>query len=78
MFVAPLRLLAWEQQERMTAAGVATELLTGQETIVPAGATHLAATVEMADVTSRFDVAVIDECQNISDPERGWAWTRYR
>lgn len=30
----------------------------------------------MTDVTREVDVALIDEYQLISDPLRGWAWTR--
>jgi hypothetical protein len=69
-------LLAWEQHEKLLEAGIPTELITGQETISCFHPTHLSATVEMADITARWDVAVIDECQNIGHPERGWAWTR--
>eukprot|EP00730_Choanoeca_flexa_P016596 TRINITY_DN7878_c0_g1_i1.p1 TRINITY_DN7878_c0_g1~~TRINITY_DN7878_c0_g1_i1.p1 ORF type:complete len:801 (+),score=108.34 TRINITY_DN7878_c0_g1_i1:67-2469(+) len=76
IFLAPLRLLAWEQHEKLIAKGVAAELVTGQELVSCFNPTHMAATVEMADVDSRWDVAVIDECQNIGHPERGWAWTR--
>ena len=32
-------------------------------------------TVEMADLRTRYDVAVIDECQMIADRDRGGAWT---
>lgn len=37
---------------------------------------HTSCTVEMADVSRRVDVAVIDEIQMMADPNRGWAWTR--
>ena len=30
----------------------------------------------MASTTKRVDVALVDEYQLISDPQRGWAWTR--
>jgi len=30
----------------------------------------------MADMSKVVDVALIDEYQLISDPRRGWAWTR--
>ena len=36
---------------------------------------HKSCTVEMADLASTFDLAVIDECQLMGDPSRGWAWT---
>ena len=37
---------------------------------------HLASTVEMANMAQPFEVAVIDEIQVIKDYQRGWAWTR--
>ncbi|EDQ90864.1 uncharacterized protein MONBRDRAFT_1393, partial [Monosiga brevicollis MX1] len=75
MFCAPLRLLAWEQYERLRNGHQRAELLTGQEMYTCADATHLACTVEMTDFSRHYDVAVIDECQNIGSAERGWAWT---
>ena len=36
----------------------------------------VAATAEKLDLKARYDVAVIDECQMIADPHRGYAWTR--
>ncbi|KJE90831.1 hypothetical protein CAOG_008576 [Capsaspora owczarzaki ATCC 30864] len=41
-----------------------------------AQSSHVACTIEMADVDKVFDVAVIDEVQLIGDRDRGWAWTR--
>ena len=39
---------------------------------------HSACTIEMANLTKEFDVAVIDEIQLISDSDRGWvAWWNY-
>ena len=37
---------------------------------------HVSCTVEMTDVTKRYEVAVIDEIQMVRDDQRGWAWTR--
>ena len=82
MYFGPLRLLAAEIQERLTAEGVRCNLTTGQERKYVKGATHGAATIEMANLmlTSQSerpcDVAVIDEIQMINDDERGAAWTR--
>ena len=36
----------------------------------------MAATAEKLDLKRRWDAAVIDECQMIADPQRGYAWTR--
>lgn len=76
VYLAPLRLLALEAQERLLDAGVACSLTTGEEEDRREGDTHVAATAEKLDLSARYDVAVIDECQMIADRERGFAWTR--
>ena len=75
-YLAPLRLLAAELFDTMNAKGVITTLLTGEEVINVEGATHYSSTIEMARLQERFDCCVIDEIQMITDPQRGWAWTR--
>jgi len=76
VYAAPLRLLAWEQYDRMTKRGVKAELVTGQELLTSDDATHTSSTVEMVSVEQVFDVAVIDEVQMIGSEDRGGAWTR--
>jgi ATP-dependent RNA helicase SUPV3L1/SUV3 len=76
LYLGPLRLLAAEIYETLTSAGIYTNLYTGQERREIPFATHSAATVEMAPTSEDFDVVVIDEIQMISDPYRGFAWTR--
>ena len=76
VYLAPLRLLALEAQETLLDYGVNCSLTTGEEEDVKPGDTHVAATAEKLDMKRHFDVAVIDECQMISDRERGYAWTR--
>ena len=76
IYLAPLRLLALEAQELMLDEGVPCALSTGEEEDWQPGDTHLAATAEKLDIHKRYDVAVIDECQMIADPARGYAWTR--
>ena len=70
VYLAPLRLLAWEVSERLSDEGVPCDLLTGQERELREGARHVACTVEMADSTSSVEVAVIDEAQMIADSDR--------
>lgn len=68
VYCGPLRLLAWEVAKRLNKARVPCDLITGQEREEVDGAKHKAVTVEMADVTSDYDCAVIDEiqvCQNL-------------
>jgi ATP-dependent RNA helicase SUPV3L1/SUV3 len=75
-YLAPLRLLASELYDTMNAKGVKTTLLTGEEVVEIDGATHYSSTIEMAKLHDTFDCVVIDEIQMITDPQRGWAWTR--
>lgn len=75
-YLAPLRLLASELFDTLNDKGVITSLLTGEEVIEQPGATHYSSTIEMARMNEEFDCVVIDEIQMMTDPQRGWAWTR--
>jgi ATP-dependent RNA helicase SUPV3L1/SUV3 len=75
VYLAPLRLLALENYERMRAVGVPVSLVTGEERRLQPGATHVASTVEMLDTHTPVEVAVIDEIQMLGDSDRGAAWT---
>ncbi|RVW55804.1 DExH-box ATP-dependent RNA helicase DExH16, mitochondrial [Vitis vinifera] len=63
IYCGPLRLLAWEVAKRLNKANVPCDMITGQEREEIDGAKHKAMTVEMADVTSDYHCAVIDEIQ---------------
>ena len=63
IYCGPLRLLAWEIAKRLNKAKVPCSLITGQERDEVDGAKHKAVTVEMADVSSNYHCAVIDEIQ---------------
>uniref|UniRef100_A0A8C4ELK0 ATP-dependent RNA helicase SUPV3L1, mitochondrial n=1 Tax=Dicentrarchus labrax TaxID=13489 RepID=A0A8C4ELK0_DICLA len=80
VYCGPLKLLAHEIFEKSNTAGVACDLVTGEErTFVDLDsrpAAHVACTIEMCNVTTKYEVAVIDEIQMIRDSSRGWAWTR--
>ena len=76
VYLAPLRLLALEAQELLLGYGVDCSLTTGEEEDVDPDDTHIAATAEKLELSKRYEVAVIDECQMIADAERGFAWTR--
>ena len=75
IYCAPLRLLAWEVAEKLNEEGVRCSLKTGQEKSISEFDSHISWTIEMCNLTEKYDVAVIDEIQMISDPERGYAWT---
>jgi len=80
VYLAPLRLLALENYERLQemqqhGKPLKVSLVTGEERRLVPGATHIASTVEMLDTQTPVDVAVIDEIQMLSDRDRGAAWT---
>jgi ATP-dependent RNA helicase SUPV3L1/SUV3 len=80
VYLAPLRLLALENYERLLAAEphgkpLAVSLVTGEERRIAPDATHVASTVEMLDTRKPVEVAVIDEIQMLADRDRGAAWT---
>ena len=75
VYLAPLRLLAMEVRDRLMQAGVACNLITGEERVMVPGATHTASTIEMLRPSHAVEVAVIDEIQMLMDPDRGSAWT---
>jgi ATP-dependent RNA helicase SUPV3L1/SUV3 len=80
VYLAPLRLLALENYERLQqmerhGKPLAVSLVTGEERRLAPGATHVASTVEMLDTQTAVEVAVIDEIQMLADRDRGAAWT---
>ena len=75
VYLAPLRLLAYEQYDTLNRAGADCTLVTGEERRVVEGATLRSSTIEMLDFKQRYEVAVIDEAQMMCDDERGGAWT---
>ncbi|KAL6412592.1 ATP-dependent RNA helicase suv3, mitochondrial [Ilyonectria robusta] len=77
VYAGPLRLLATEVYQRLTAKGVPCALLTGEEVRIPENTDQFfsSCTVEMTPLNEKFDVAVIDEIQMIGDADRGSAWT---
>ncbi len=75
IYLGPLRLLAAEQFETLNLRDVPCSLVTGEEQIRVPGSRVQSSTVEMADMETHYDVAVIDECQMIADRDRGGAWT---
>ena len=74
-YLAPLRLLAYEQYERMNSAGYPCSLLTGEEMKGDKDAPFVSSTIEMLDIAAQYECVVIDEAQMIADEDRGGAWT---
>jgi ATP-dependent RNA helicase SUPV3L1/SUV3 len=75
VYLAPLRLLALENYERLQAQELNVSLITGEERRIAEDATHVASTVEMLDTKTAVEVAVVDEIQMLADRDRGAAWT---
>ncbi|KAI1007100.1 ATP-dependent RNA helicase [Podosphaera aphanis] len=77
VYAGPLRLLAHEVYSRFNAKGKLCGLITGEEKRIPPELTEnmYSCTVEMIPLNVMLDVAVIDEIQMITSPDRGWAWT---
>lgn len=73
-YLGPLRLLALEVHERLLENGVPNSLITGELIITDENAKHSASTIEMLDLKTPVDVAVVDEVQMLCDPDRGSAW----
>ena len=76
VYLAPLRLLALEIQDKLNSENVPCSLLTGEEEDIVQYAGHVSSTIEKLQTGVHYDVVVIDEAQMINDPQRGWAWTR--
>lgn len=75
-YLAPLRILALENYEKLNREGVPCNLVTGEEELLVENAKHVCSTVEKLDVNETYDVAVIDEIQMIGNAQRGKAWTK--
>lgn len=76
IYLAPLRILALENYEKLNRDGVPCNLITGEEELLTENAMHVCSTVEKLSTDEIYDVAVIDEIQMIANSQRGQAWTR--
>ncbi len=76
VYLGPLRLLALEVYEQMNKYRVPCTMRTGQECIEEEASRVTASTIEMADFDENYDIAVIDEAQMVTDPDRGHSWTK--
>ena len=74
VYLGPLRLLAYEQFQKLNNNKVKCSLLTGEEKAYIPGAQHMSSTVDTANFSNEYEVAVIDEAQMIADQDRGDRW----
>ncbi len=75
IYLAPLRLLAYEQYEKMNREGCPCSMITGEERILMPGSFHQSSTIEMMSLKEEWEMAVIDEAQMVADRQRGGSWT---
>lgn len=78
LYLAPLRLMALENYDKLVEQGLQVTLRTGEEERSSGeNPTHISATIETAiNLPGIWEVAVVDEAQQINLPERGWAWAQ--
>jgi len=74
VYLAPLRLLAWEVYDKLNSQGIPCSLLTGEEREIKEDDKVISCTVEMFDSSKHYPCIVLDECQLIADHNRGFAW----
>jgi ATP-dependent RNA helicase SUPV3L1/SUV3 len=77
IYAGPLRLLAHEVYQRLTAKGRPCALVTGEEVRLPENTDtyYTSCTVEMTPLNRKVDVCIIDEIQMLGDSDRGSMWT---
>ena len=76
IFLCPLRLLAWENYYRLNREGFYCSLITGEERIYVENAPYTSSTVEMFDCSKNYDCVILDEAYMLSDPNRGYSFSR--
>jgi ATP-dependent RNA helicase SUPV3L1/SUV3 len=76
IYLGPLRLLALEIYDKLNAALVPCDMITGEEVFITPNAVCKSCTIEILNIDEKFDIAVIDEGQMIADPFRGYNWTK--
>jgi len=73
-YLAPLRLMALENYEKLRDANLNAGLKTGEEEKDLDGCSHICQTIETANFSESYNVAVIDEIQLLTDINRGGFW----
>lgn len=74
IYLAPLRLLAFEQYENLKPYGCS--LITGEERVIDDHVRFQSSTIEMLDIRKYYDICVIDEAQMLGDRARGCHWAK--
>jgi len=74
VYLAPLRLLALENYQKLKDHNIPVSLITGEEERIDEEAGHICSTIEMLNYSMEVDLCIIDEIQMLDDEDRGWAW----
>ncbi|ASV44098.1 hypothetical protein PBI_SCTP2_83 [Salicola phage SCTP-2] len=71
-YLAPLRLLAYENYNYLNSQGIETNLITGEEKLINSKTPQCtSSTIECFNSENHYDTVVIDEVQLIDDRDRG-------
>lgn len=76
VYLAPLRLLAWQVYDELNEANYPCRLLTGEEEIENKDALFTSSTIEMLDYNSFHETVIIDEAFMVADVDRGKSWLK--
>lgn len=75
VYLSPLRLLAFENYEKINELGYPCDLFTGEDKVIN-GSSLSSRTTEMMDYKNEYDVVILDECFLIGDVNRGKSWLK--
>ena len=75
VYLSPLRLLAFENYEKINELGYPCDLFTGEDKVIN-GSSISSRTTEMMDYKNEYDVVILDECFLIGDVNRGKSWLK--
>lgn len=75
VYLSPLRLLAFENYEKINELGYPCDLFTGEDKVIN-GSSLSSRTTEMMDYKNEYDVVILDECFLIGDINRGKSWLK--
>jgi ATP-dependent RNA helicase SUPV3L1/SUV3 len=76
VYLAPLRLLAWEIYDNLNSNNYRCSLVTGEEQIISNNAHFTACTIEMLNYSKEHEMLIVDEAFMIGDKERGKSWLK--
>lgn len=76
VYLAPLRLLAWEVFDKFIKENISCSLITGEEQIINENDFIVSSTIEMFNYEKKYKTVLVDECFMLSDKDRGKSWLK--